>query len=551
MGEGNDDGTSKAFSVQYWRRHQQVGWLLPRWAILLTVAGLALAAIAVYAPITRRPFDAVDFSEFIPLLRAQQTIASRTLALASYYANDQGRLNLLPYLMIALKWTIFGDRVELWQTARFLQMAATVVLAHRVLRELGTSNSAAAAGASLYIFAATATVSWVRLSVGEPLGVLLLLMLLLLATRYQRMVRWKWGAAGIALLCVAIAFTKEMLIAALPYALLVACMHQGNGHFTALRRTTRNVGVLLPSLVLIGLASLCIVVVARHASAEAISGLYGVDPMTIDQLLAPLVLFSLPGWAMTDPPLPSLLAIGDLAFIVTLGMGWLTAFHSTENRRGALLAFALPFVLLLCGAVAYAPWPNLQSSYGLPFLLTPALLLALALTALERRFQRGALLAYAGIGLLLIGCALQAHRFTRMTIARQRLNSAVVRTISSLPPQDSTLVGAHRPTRFEWTGLGAVLERYVHVLTGVPSKIPIRTVECSRLQQTSPAPRSLLLITYSNQCGTFEEHNYSLIERYKYFDLTRLTIRADSLRADLLILQPGARAVLLRRRRAP
>lgn len=144
--------------------------------------GIALALV-LYRPWQHRPFDVLDFAAFLPLLQQHHGVGAQFAALVDYYANQHGRLNLLPYMFIALKWSLFGWRTELWQFARFLEMCAVVVLAYRLLRRLGATVGAAVPGACLFIVGATATGAWVRLTMAEPLGLLLILTAFLLACR--------------------------------------------------------------------------------------------------------------------------------------------------------------------------------------------------------------------------------------------------------------------------------------------------------------------------------------------------------------------------------
>jgi hypothetical protein len=194
---------------------------------VLGAAAIACLGIVIawyiYLPFATRPFGVVDFSRFVPLLRNNPTFLAQLKALVVYYGQEQGRLNVIPYGFIALKWSLFGWQVPLWQTARFVEMCLIVAGAYLVLRDLGVARVAAVCSAALFVVAPPAIVAWVRLSIGEPLGTLFLLLATWLAIRYQGSARWRLIAAAIALLLLAVAFTKEMLLVAVPYVLAVAC----------------------------------------------------------------------------------------------------------------------------------------------------------------------------------------------------------------------------------------------------------------------------------------------------------------------------------------
>src|SRR4029453_903363 len=74
------------------------------------VIGIGLTAI-IYQPFAARPFDVWDFGEFLPLLRNNPTFLTQLKALLRYYGEDQGRLNVIPYFFIVMKWSLFGWHV--------------------------------------------------------------------------------------------------------------------------------------------------------------------------------------------------------------------------------------------------------------------------------------------------------------------------------------------------------------------------------------------------------------------------------------------------------
>src|SRR5262245_24793317 len=83
------------------------------WTVLL----IGLACF-LYQPTRHRPFDILDFSEFLPILTTHHSLPDQFVALCRYYLHDQGRTNVLPYAAITLKWGLFRDDVVAWQVLR-------------------------------------------------------------------------------------------------------------------------------------------------------------------------------------------------------------------------------------------------------------------------------------------------------------------------------------------------------------------------------------------------------------------------------------------------
>src|SRR5579862_5204894 len=180
-------------------------------AMLLVVTGTLL----LYQPWRRLPFDITDFSEFLPLLH-RPSLGARWSGFLHYYAS-QGRWNVLSYAAIIAKWSVFGMYTAGWELVRFAEMWLIIVLTFLALRRFGADAWGAAAGAALMTVAAPAVPAWLRLTMGEPLGLALLLAALLVATRYRGSAHWRRDAIVIAILVALALLTKEMLVAFVPF----------------------------------------------------------------------------------------------------------------------------------------------------------------------------------------------------------------------------------------------------------------------------------------------------------------------------------------------
>jgi hypothetical protein len=503
----------------------------------ILVIGMGLAAI-IYLPFAARPFDVVDFGEFLPLLRNNPTFLTQLKALVRYYAEDQGRLNVIPYFFIVVKWFLFGWHVPLWQAARFLEMWLLVTGVYVVLRGFGVARFGAVCGAGLFVVAPPGVNVWLRLSVAEPLGTLLLLMATHLATGYQEDERWRLRAGAIVLLLLAVAFTKEMLLAAVPFVLAVACTRGPDGHFEPFRATHRNRYLIGLAVMVLSVAAIAIVWVALHAKADAFARQYGKAALSVSQFLAPLVLFLLPGYSILGSVFPRALVIADQVFLAIVAGGWWLAFRSAVDKSEMRRRLVIPLLLLLPGALVYVPWGALQVTYGLPFLLSPAFLLGYGLTSIEGYYKRRVVLVRALSIFILVSCAISAHRFARHVLAIQHVNAGVAARIAASTEQDSTLVTVGGVLGGGWMGPGSALARYVLATTGHPVMSPVREIPCAELEPALHASSKLLIISYHFRCGSLSRPDVSLRRYFRYLDLSTFALRVDSVRADLLFHNP-------------
>lgn len=507
----------------------------------VAIAGLGIViALFIYLPFASRPFGVVDFSRFVPLLRNNPTFLARLKALVVYYAQEQGRLNIIPYAFIALKWSLFGWQVPLWQTARFIEMWFIVAGAYLILRDFGVARTAAVCSAALFVVAPPAMIAWERLSIGEPLGTLFLLLATWLATRYQGSARWRLMAAEIVLLLLAVAFTKEMLLVAVPFVLAVACSCSPEGTFERIKLTRRNLFLVAITVPVLCLASLAILYAALHSKPDALAVQYGNADITIDQAITPAILFSAPGYSLILPSLPTLLAIADLIFVGIIVLGWGSAIRRTSDKSELRRRAAMAFLLLVPGAVAYVPWNGVQSSYGLPFLLAPAFLLGYGLTALESRHRLVVVFSRAAVILMLISCAMSAHRFSRQLLALQRVNAQVANVVATSMGQDSTLIPIVGRPRLDSNGPGPTLARYVLAMTGRIPPAPVRDISCEDLARGFESTSTVLVVSYSSWCGSLPKPDQTIRRYFRYVDLSTLRASIDSVRVDVQLHRSSA-----------
>jgi hypothetical protein len=451
------------------------------------------------------------------------------VAFTSTYFTQQGRANVVEYAVLALKWTLFGSDVVAWQLARAAWMLGLVAGVFILLGRLGSSARAASAGAMLFVVATSASQGWTRLTMGEPLALGFLLVGAHVAVGYSRSAAWRRDALVITMAMVLVVFTKEILVCTAPFVVALALMHRGRGIAGAPARDRRSVVLVMVVALACAAALVPAALAATGARSESYAAAYGgagLTPAWFVELLARMLLVQ------------PLLFPGNLLLVALVLAGVATA---TREHRGSEVAWRLGMVLLLpvCGALAYVPWPRFERFYALPFLLAVAMLLALALTALEQRLARGAWGVYAIAAIALAYHALDAGQGARESAARQRVNAQVADAIARETGADSIRVATAFLVRQQWQGLGPTLRRYAaatHPGVAIPPAVDVACDEAGRRYRQGVG-RSVL-VTYSNQCGTLPGATLTVRERFRYIDWLTLGVVQDSLRADVLV---GAR----------
>jgi hypothetical protein len=188
------------------------------------------------------------------------------------------------------------------------------------------------------------------------------------------------------------------------------------------------------------------------------------------------------------------------------------------------------------GALVYLPWPTFGDFYGLPFLITPAILLAVALDAIARRLPPARYLAYGAAILVILATAVQAQHIARGITARDEVNFALIDRISQYSSVDTIYVASPVGPRAGWR-LGARIARSRTVFTrgGALRQPPVRDVACAELhEREGRRSGNRLLVSFAHVCGSIDHPTVTLIQRFSYFDPTALSVRPDSFRVDLL-----------------
>jgi hypothetical protein len=506
-------------------------------------AGILGLAFFLYQPTRPRPFDILDFSEFLSLLTAQNSWDDQLLALLRYYVRDQGRTNALPYVAITLKWGLFGPDVVAWQVARFVQMLMIVAGLHYLCRRLGASRAGASWGSAILVTGGSAADAWLRLTMGEPLGLMFLLGALGLAARYQEGATWSRPATAIALLLGGMLLCKETLIATVPLLIAVAVCRRADGAYEWPGWSRRDTGLIARMLVVVLLLGTIIAIVAAGARKDAFAAQYGKLSPTLGSSLITFILFLLPSRIGLEPTSVSLPA--NLAFLGAVGFGWCLRLRQDRAKGGARILLTGLLLVPLAGTLAYAPWPLRELFYGLPFMITPAVLLALAVTTAQQRGTPTSLVVQLSCAAIVLLSAFQAHHLSRFRTARQEVNYGLATLLTSLNGRDSGFVALQSTFAEAWRGPGPALMRYGRLIAPDGSMPTVVNIRCEDLPQVlggTPGWASRAVISYSNTCGPLPPPRQRIVRLFRYYDPLRLSAATGGLEADIVIQRRGVPA---------
>lgn len=504
------------------------------WTAWAALAVVLAGALVVYRPWQGAPFDILDFSEFLPVIHRSDGFLERFLALVEYYAGQHGRLNILSYAALAAKWSLLGDNPALWQLARFAQMSLVTVCAYWLLRRLRISPGGAVCGATLFVVAGSAMNAWVRLTMGEPLGTLLVLAAAILATRFQASGRWRLLAWVIAALLAGALLAKEMLVGCVPFVLVLGlAFHQDGWRKPAWNPKTR--WLLGAMVLLVGGTLLAIGLVLLSVPREGFSALYGVAAPTWSRLLTSYLLMALPAstffrglWGLIFPP--------NLLFtILSLG-GLVTALARPQARRAAVAVAATAAAVPLMGALLYLPWPQYNSFYGLPYLFGQALLLGFAVSVLVRETPRLRWVVYGASLMVALITGSIAQQQARRVRAGQTVNAALAEAVLEYSAVDSIVVLVSGHADQTWQGTGATLRRYA--LAGRPeAKLPPGVEATCREALEGFEAGTVLIVNPRTHCPVAGDLVLTLVEGYSYASWSEVQVVGDSVWSTLHLLR--------------
>jgi hypothetical protein len=490
---------------------------------------------AIYRPDRVRPFDILDFGEVIPVLKSASGLWQQVLKLLDYGASQHGRVNPIQVIAATLKWRAFGAWTPGWQFSQAVTMLAVSALTFSVLRRLGTNTLGAAAGATILILAPAATRGWIRLTMAEPLGMVIVLLLCLRALRYQRTDRWHREVAYFVVGLVLVLLTKELMapILLLPVALALV-VDEGN-RFSLAVRSRRNL-VLVATVGITILATLVpLLVVHQKASDDSFSSYFGNAGFSVSVTVARVlvVLFPIDLTAVT-PSLPWALAL--LSYIGIIAAGLWRAFHGEQKQRAKQICL-ISLLFPVLGVLAYSPWPFYEERYGYPYLVGTGALFAIAVSSLSSASRGARRLAIAGWVVIMIHGLSSAGGHAARADAVQRTADGLIERIAAGNGVDSVFVATIVQARPEWVGLGPTLNRLA-LATDRPWP-PTRDILCSEVESVHQTAARIEVVSFAMSCLPRSATADRVVARYRSVDWVAWRIRTDSVQAHIASVGPA------------
>lgn len=492
-------------------------------ALLLTVL-----ACLVYRPDRPLPFDLWDFREFLPILRDHPGVSDGYQALLRYYAGH-GRMNPLFYLTFAVQFAVFGDWAWGWQLLRFAVMLADTLLLLWLARRLGLGWLAATTSAALFVVATPAVRGWVQL-MAEPQVMLFLLVGSHLALDLDRAPRWR-GRVAMILACLLAAFLSKEIAGMLgAFVVVLAIVGPGQPLDPGRLRTPRHRALAIGALLVVVAVGVMILRIRSLPVATGYGMAYGKGTLSAARLAENVAAIVLPVHPNGQTAL-GLLYPANILAILALALGAVAWRQVGTTVASLLRVAALGLAVILCGALAYWPWPKFDSFYALPFFAAPALLIGAGVEGLWRRggIRRG--LAAAAATLIIGYAAIPAARSTATAAAALQLNVSVARLLGTFGPDDTVYVAGpdHGPRRLP-IGAAELRNYAVAIEATVPARAPVvLDRDCAEVPAST---ERTVLITYSYGCGLMPTPTVRFLAGYRWRDWLTFAARSDTLAVD-------------------
>ena len=434
-------------------------------AVLLG-GSLGLLLMQPWEPI---PFPISDFGGWMTLLSSSRSATEGFWGLVVEHARE-GRLNPLSMAYVAINWALFDMHALGWQLVRAAIMVTVVGTAYVLFRMLGARRGAALVGAGFFVITDSARSVWMLPQAVEHVATLFVLLASLLAASYHAVTRtWRSASATAALLVLA-TWVREPMVAAVPFVLLLALAHRGQGRLSRPRVERRS--LILLSVIGLAVALLNVIPVIAVRFLERSTGYasrFGPENISLGNVTNVLSALMLP--VTREPLFPANVVFVFVIATAAVGAG----VASRRYRSMLLLAVPLP----LCAAAIYVMWPSFPGNYALPYVPAIALVFALALTRLWDVSSAGRALAVGGASVVMGYGALLAVNGRREYAASRLLDVDMVAYVSAMSASQ-VIVAVDDPRVSGEFGRGLVL--YASATRG-GARVPASDVTCATAER--------------------------------------------------------------------
>jgi hypothetical protein len=501
----------------------------------LGVAAWLATAALLYRSFLPKPFDIMDFPEFLPILQGPGSILERLGGIFSYYGT-QGRFKPVDFSLLALKWSIFGASPLGWQIASFAQMSVFGFLMFAVVRRLGATVLSAALASSLALCSLAAAHGWIRLSVSEEIGASLLFGAMLLASRLNASARPRTVMLGVCACVTVMLLLKEMLVASVPAVVLAALIFDDEGRPAAPRVSRRAITLTIALGLTCVLVLLPVLIVLLNAQPGTYARNFGSGGASIGKLLAHYAVMLVP-FVPAGPTMNVPVLLADISFAALLFVGWKLLYARRPERRYTTTLLAFGVLVPMLGALAYLPWPKFDLFYGIPYLLGPAVLVAFAISGVQTAAPRYTPVAVAAWLWTSVYMASDSLRYARQIEASVATVVDVSRGMRLSLGADSAEYAVCGLSPAAWRNLPPLVAGYA-AMEGhrIPTGTQISCDEAWRHVRDRPMRRAVVIVSDgSPRAGAAYR---TVVHTAARIDWERLRLVRDTVRAD--IHAPGA-----------
>jgi hypothetical protein len=391
-----------------------------------------------------------------------------------------------------------------------------------VLRRLGARQVGSLIGGSLYAMGSVPAAAWLRLT-GEPIGTLFLLGAAALAHGWSDAQPSKRRMVALALCLTGMLFSKETLVACLPFLCGIAMCWSAKTDLTRPRLTPwtmQFVGICLATCVVLGVALLWAASLQRP---DAYSTLYGASVISSRGILTRGTQLALPVSYYTDlwrllvfPP--------NFVFVSCIVLGLVGLMRGRQHNQTTAGKLLISGSLPAAGIAVYLPWPRFEHFFWLPFLFGIALGIAVLVDS-STSGARSRLFVILCWLFVLTGSGLHAFGLAQQTKAQRRLNYAVAREIAIFEPTDSVLIASGNLTSQPWQNPAATLSRYVRAVGLTPVPPILVDTECRDGQRFIPGSEASyrVAMVYESGCGHAPHATRTIEHAFRYFEWSGLT----------------------------
>lgn len=471
------------------------------WACI--AVAMAIGAI-VYQPWAANSLPLADFGTVLPLIDRSEGPLRQLWSVTSFHAGE-GRLCLFPYLLFVVGANAFGTWAPGWHLTYFALNAVVISLFWFVLRRMGLARTAAFLATVLWIPMTATTELWLR-PTGEPFALAFFLSALLLAIGYAESHHWRRRAFLIAVLCVGVLYSKEILIVLLPAGWVVSRLSRNDSE-PRWRPWGRQDSFLLwvvgaaVALALIPIA--WIAATAQDGSYASGFGETGAAGRVIWDRIGMVFLPTRPELASlrkvtSDPWWFILLALPNLVWLRLLAGGmW-------KGRRKLVWPLAISLLWAGLGVLAYSAWTDPQTFYMAPFALGAMFGAAHVVGCLVSGSRPAAAAAIALGSALVVISAVEANSRMLRHRLRADLNGGVIARIAesgSVRAIGAAVPAAPRDQRWGWA---RHVEGFI-VFSGGARPAHSGDYSCEAARKALESDPGMLVVSRDRGCGRLTE----------------------------------------------